>query len=73
MNLVFTCEDEKDFSVFKSALNKSKYSADGVSYNLRSFYFGTRSKSETVKLEREVQKIADQNNVSGNWGSEDLP
>lgn len=71
MNLVFTCKSEKGFSVFKTALDESKYYADGINYEFRSFYFGCNTQTEADKLEREIQKIADQNDVSGYFESED--
>ncbi len=70
MNLIFTCSSKKDFDDFNRIVSKSKFSADSINHEFRSFYFNCKSQEEADKLETDLQIMVDINDVSGYFESE---
>lgn len=71
MNLIFTCNIQKDFDEFKRIISKSKFSADSVNYEFKSLYFNCRDQEDADNLERDIQYLADIHEISGYFESED--
>jgi hypothetical protein len=72
MNLIFTCRNKKDFDNFKVIISRSKFHADSINYEIRSLFFNCTDQQDADKLEVEIQRIADENDISGYFESEDL-
>ena len=70
MNLIFICSTKKDFDDFNRIVTKSKFSADSINHEFKSFYFDCRSQEEADKLETDLQIMVNINEITGYFESE---